>query len=139
MFGLGTRGIDGGAMTTYITATTQYVLWVKKRNCEGALRWYPKRRITHDFALVCAQAEIDYGDDFVMLPQGMNPRDEWLAPEQPVAASALYSVWTEGKATGDNKQRIGEGLDQKAAQDLKMLTEASPMALGLRVWTEEEK
>ena len=125
--------------TLRITAATRYTLWIKKTDREGKLRWYPKRRVTRDFAMAYAKAEIDYGTgEFFLLPENMKPQDAWLIEAQPAAKSALYSVWTEGKNNGANKQRLGEHLDQEEAQHLKQLTEASPLALGLRVWIEEE-
>lgn len=126
--------------TTHIMAATRYILWVKKRDQEGKMRWYPKRKISRNYSLVYDQAMIDYGEDgFFLFPEGMKPLDEWIVEAQPeTKRDTLYSVWTEGKDGGVNKQRIGEHLNQEEAQHLKALTEASPMALGLRVWVETE-
>ena len=116
-----------------ITANTPFTLWIKKTDREGVLRWYPKRRVTKDFMMVYHQAEIDYGvGEFCLMPYNTKP------PEPQAKSGGVYSVWTEGKTDGANKQRLGEHLNQEEASHLKALTEASPMALGLRVWIEEE-
>ena len=128
-------------MTYTITAATRFVLWVKKRDREGRERWYPKRKVTHDFLLAYNRAEVDYGlVNFCMLPEGMPPAESWLEESvQPeTKRDALYSVWVEGKDDGANPSRIGEHLGQEEAEHLRKLTEQSPLALGLRVWVETE-
>lgn len=127
----------------YFSTPSRFTLWIKKRDWEGNLRWYPKRtRISQDVILdVYNRAEIDYGiSNFYVLLEGIKPRDEWLLEDQKAQdQKATFSVWAAGSCDGSTSpQLFGEHLDQEAAEMLRKQTEANPLASGLRVWIEEK-
>jgi len=128
----------------YFSTPNKFTLWIKKHDQEGNLRWYPKRtRISQDAMLdIQNRAEIDYGvANFYILLEGVKPSDEWLIEDQKAQdQKATFSVWAAGSRDGSTSpQLFGEHLNQEAAKRVKKLTEANPLASGLRVWIEEEQ